>query len=151
MINSLKRAALTVALAATGFAFATVAEARDGYRDRGDNVAIAVGAGIVGLAVGAALADRDDHNYYDRGYYPRRHYVRVRGYPDYYYYYDNAPRRYYRDRYYGRDYRGYDRRGYDGRGYARRGDNRWERGQRRVDRWYGRDYHSRDYRYRRGY
>ena len=147
MIESIKRMTLALTLAATGFAATTAAEARDRYHDRGDDVAIAVGAGIVGLAVGAALADRGDRYYYDRAYYPQRRYVRVRGYPDYYYYYDNAPRRYYRDRYYSRYYRDWhDRRNY----------NRWERGQRRVDRWYGRDYSHRDYRgrayrYRRGY
>lgn len=151
MINSIKRVTLAVSLAVIGLGAATTAEARDRYGDRGDRAAIAIGAGVIGLAIGAAIADRGDRYYNDRSYYPQRRYVRVRGYPDYYYYYPNNPNRYYRDRYYNRHYRDWhDRRGY----------NRWERGQQRVDRWYGRDYRrdyrgrdyrGRDYRYRRGY
>ena len=68
-----KRLSLAVALAASTFTAATVAEARS-YRDRNDDAAIAIGAGIIGLAVGAAIAsDNDDRYYYrDRRYYCRR-------------------------------------------------------------------------------
>jgi len=152
MIGSIKRVTLAVSLAVLGLGAVTTAEARDRYGDRGDNAAIAIGAGIVGLAIGAAIADRGDRNYYNRSYYPQRRYVRVRGYDDYYYYYPNNPNRYYRDRYYSRNYRDWN---------ERRAYNRWERGQQRVERWYGRDYRrgdyrgrdyrGRDYRYHRGY
>jgi len=148
MINSLKRATLALSLVAAGFMTATTAEARDRYDNRGNDAAIAIGAGIIDLAIGSAIADRDDRYYYDRAYYPQRRYVRVRGRPDYYYYYDNAPKRYYRDRNYNRDYQGW----YGGRNY-----NRWDRGQQRVNRWYGRDRdrynrdRRNDYYYRRGY
>ena len=112
---------------------AGTAEARDrhGDRDNSDEIAIAIGAGLVGLAIGAAIADRDDRHYYDRSRYSHRRYVRVRGYPGNYYYYDGYPNRYYRDRYYDRYY---------GRRYRddyRR--DRWRDGYRRVERWYGRD------------
>lgn len=151
MIGSIKRATLAVTLAAAGLMTATTADARDYYRDRGDNAAIAIGAGIIGLAVGAAIADRGDRYYYDRAYYPQRRYVQVRGRPDYYYYYDNSPNRYYRDRYYSRHYRDWNDRRYN---------NRWDRGRQRVDRWYGRDrdryygdrrYRDNRYRQYRGY
>lgn len=143
----------TAALAATCLGFTQGAEARDRWdrRSGGNDAAIAIGAGILGLAVGAAIADRGDSRYYDRNYYGNRRYVTVRGRPGYYYYYDGAPRRYYQDRYYGRpNYfggayygnvrgRGFDNRwgGY-GRGYN---DNRWDRGDRRG---YGRGGYGRD-------
>lgn len=73
------------ALGACALMVSAPAMARDHYRDRGGDAALAIGAGIVGLAIGAALADRDDRYYYDRGYYPSRRYVQVRGYPGYYY------------------------------------------------------------------
>jgi hypothetical protein len=98
-----------------------------------------IGAGIVGLAIGALIADRDDDYYYDRSYYRHRRYVSLDGYPGYYYYYDGYPNRYYRDRYYDRYY---------GRYYS----NRWDRGYNRIDRWYGREHGYRDRRdYRRDY
>ncbi len=63
---------------ATLIAAASPAEAqyrRYYHRDRGgDRAALAIGAGIVGLAAGAALASssrRWDRGYYDRGYYGR--------------------------------------------------------------------------------
>lgn len=148
---SIRRAVLATALAAFGLASATTAQARDRYRDGGDDAVIAIGAGLVGLAIGAALADRDDRRYYDRGWYPQRRYVRVSGYDDYYYYYPNNPRRYYRDRYYDRHYRNW---------HGNRGYDRWERRNRYRDRdgYYGRGYRGdgygyrgSDYGYRRGY
>ncbi|MEZ5736395.1 MAG: hypothetical protein R3E09_11470 [Novosphingobium sp.] len=157
---SFKRFGLAAALAVGALAAATTAQARDRYRDDdGSDVALAIGAGIIGLAIGAAIADRDDRHYYDRGYYGHRRYVRVRDYPGYYYYYDGYPNRYYRDRYYDR-YSGRYQRNRWRDGYY---NNRWNRGYDRVDRWYGRnsrgyrdrDYRGRDYRHRdyrdRGY
>jgi hypothetical protein len=134
-----KRIGLGAALAATALIAAVPAQARDGYHDRGDGAAIAVGAGILGLAVGAAIADRSDGRYYDRRYYGERRYVTIRDRPGYYYYYDGSPNRYYQDRYYDRYYAPY-RRDYwrDGRGWDRRPG--WDRRDRGWDhRDYGRD------------
>lgn len=131
MFDKLKRYGVAAALVAGTFAVTTSAEARHG--DGGEKAAIAIGAGIVGLAIGAMIADRDDRYYYDRSYYGHRRYVRVHGYPDYYYYYDGYPNRYYRDRYYSRYY---------GRHYG----NRWDRGY-RYNRW-NRGYDRYDGRYR---
>lgn len=71
---------VAAALAAGSLALATPAQAH------GDDAAIAIGAGIVGLAVGAAIASdrghRDVHvDYHDGGYDPRG-YVTY-GYPAY--------------------------------------------------------------------
>ena len=100
---NLRRTAISAVMAMLCFAGATSVQARDRYRGGDDDAVIAIGAGIVGLAIGAALADRDDDYYDDRRWHSNRRYVRVSGYPDYYYYYPSNPRRYYRDRYY-RDY-----------------------------------------------
>lgn len=91
MFKTFKGMTLAAALAIVTIAAAPTAEARDRWRDRGDNdAALAIGAGIVGLAIGAAIAsDRNDRYYRDRYY---------RSYPRYY---NNYPR--YRD--YRRDYR----------------------------------------------
>ena len=84
------KSALALALAATALTAASPAMARDRYYrgHRGDDAAVAIGAGLVGLAVGAAIAsDRDDRYervYYNDGYYyPRRHYVETYYYGDY--------------------------------------------------------------------
>ena len=89
LINEAKmRKALTAAMAAitlAGGVLATAAPAQaqrwhdGGYRgdygrhyDRRDNGGAAVAAGVVGLALGAALASNShgyNHGYYDRGYY----------------------------------------------------------------------------------
>lgn len=118
------------------------ASAHDRYPDRGNDVAIAIGAGILGLAVGAALADRDDRYYYDRRWYPARRYVTLRDRPGYYYYYEGQPRRYYRDRYYDRYYAPYYR--------EQRRD--WRSGRRDYRQDYRRDYrdgrHHEHYKYR---
>ncbi|WP_334181693.1 hypothetical protein [Novosphingobium sp.] len=159
-----KSLGLATALAASALTASAPAMARDYYdrRGGGNDAAIAIGAGVIGLALGAAIADRGDDRYYDRDYYDRRRYVTVRDRPGYYYYYDGAPNRYYRDRYYDRYYAPYyrerwggrdrwrdgrhawrdDRRGWrdDRRGW--RGDrNRWDRGR---DHW--RDDRRRDWR-----
>ncbi len=143
---NLRRAALAAALAVLGLAAATTAQARDRYRggDGDDDAVIAIGAGLVGLAIGAALADRDDDYYGDRRWRSNRRYVQVNGYDDYYYYYPNNPNRYYRDRYYGRDY---------GNWYGRGGNyrhDRWERQHRYRDGYGDRNWRYRGDRYRGG-
>jgi len=45
-----------------------------GGHDRHNNAGAAVAAGVVGLALGAALAS-NSHGYYDRGYYDRGYYA----------------------------------------------------------------------------
>ncbi|MEJ5978218.1 hypothetical protein WG901_16310 [Novosphingobium sp. PS1R-30] len=121
MIRNFRNAAFVAALALGATTLATTAEARDRYRDRGDDAALAIGAGIIGLAVGAAIAsdrDRGYDRYHDGGYYgPRRGYAAY-GYPRSYYpayprgyYYDRAPRRFYRND------RGWNGRGWDGPRY----------------------------------
>lgn len=100
------RKTLAAALAAFTFAgaVATSADAGDRrryHRDRDDDGA-AIAAGIVGLALGAAIASggRDRGYYYDRGYYGRPYYGggyydrRYYGPPRYAYY--GPPRGYYR-------------------------------------------------------
>lgn len=82
------------------------AQARDGYyrgHGGGDDAAIAIGAGVIGLALGAAISSgsRDRDYYYDDGYdYPRSSYYR--SYPRYYSYDLDYPRY---------QWRGWDRRG----------------------------------------
>ncbi|MCJ2183194.1 hypothetical protein MTR62_10890 [Novosphingobium sp. 1949] len=119
------------------------AMARDHYRDGGDTAAIAIGAGILGLAVGASLADRGDRYYYDRSRYSARRYVTLRDRPGYYYYYEGYPDRYYRDRYYTRYYAPYYRDHYRewGRGY--RADRHYDRRDRHHDRGYDRHHDER--------
>lgn len=135
MLKSLKTAALAASLAVTSMVATPAAEARDGRRDHhGDDAALAIGAGVVGLAIGAAIAsNRNDRYYrYPRGYYYDNYYYQ--NYPDIYYrnYRDYRPHRNYRpyrnyrnNRYY-RDNRGWrgDRHGHDRphhRGYNRGG------------------------------
>jgi len=125
VINLFKKAIAGAALAASALTVAAPAQARDYYRHRGnDDAAIAIGAGVVGLALGAALASSSrDRYYYDDGYYyPRQRYYRSYPRQYYYYNYDSYPRyrNYYRyDRRWdgGRRYRDYDR--YEGRRYHR--------------------------------
>lgn len=143
--------ALGAALAACAVTASAPAMARGGYGD--DTAAVAIGAGVVGLALGAALADRGDRYYYNRDYYGARRYVTVRGRPGYYYYYDGYPNRYYQDRYYDRYYAPYYRENWGRPGWGRPGYGRpgwgpaprWNdhRGWDRRD--YGRDYGHRDY------
>ena len=129
-----RKAALALALAATATIAAAPAEARDrwGRHRGGDDAAIAIAAGIAGLAIGAAISDnggRDYNDRYNRGsyYYPQyRDSDYYNSYPQYNYNnYNNYDRRY-RD--YDRRYRGYD----------------WY--ERKHDRW-----HYRHERRRRGY
>jgi hypothetical protein len=91
--------------------------ARPHYRDRGnDTAAVAIGVGILGLAIGA-IAASSGRDRFDRDYQYRRD---GRVYRDGYYWdrdgnrFDRDGRRYNDDSYYAR--RGYDDRYYD-RGY----------------------------------
>ena len=123
MFQFAKKATLATALAASAFATATPAAARDyydGYRHSGgDTAGAAIAGGIIGLALGAIIASSSNNNHHRDGYYYRD----GRYYP------------YQRGDYYNRDYR---------REY--RGDYR-DRGQ-----YYDRDGYRRDYGdYRRGY
>ncbi len=124
MLSYLTRFATVILLPVVALASAIPAEARGGYRDRhgdGDDAAIAIGAGVVGLALGAALASngRDRDYYYDDGYY----YSGDRYYPRRGYYARPYPRYYAHPAYgYPRGYRG-DWRGPRG-GYGWRGDGR---------------------------
>lgn len=124
MLKGFKQAALIAALAVGTLSAATTAQARDRYRDRGDDAALAIGAGIIGLAIGAAIASSNDDRY-DRGRY-------YRSYPDGYYY-DGYPRAYRYDRY-RRDWRDNRRNWRDNRRWNRRwndGDRNWNYDDRR--------------------
>lgn len=115
-----KNLSVAAALASASMLLAGTAQARDDWDDRGNNdAAIAIGAGVLGLIIGAAIADRDDDRYYDRRYYSSRRYVTVRDRPGRYYYYEGRPNRYYQDRYYDRYYAPYYRERYRS-GYDRR-------------------------------
>jgi hypothetical protein len=117
-MSMIKKAVLVTTLAASALvSTASPVMARDYYRDRGDNTAaVAIGVGILGLAVGAiaASSNNDDRRYRDGRYYDRR----ARVYDDRSYrgdYYD-------RSRSYDRGGYQYDRRGgWDDRYYSRRG------------------------------
>ena len=127
MIHLIRKAALGAALLASASLAAAPAEARDRYdRHRGGNdAAIAIAAGIAGLAIGAAISSdgrRDryyDGQYYDGGYDGGRYY---NAYPRYNTYrYDNYDR-----------YDRYDRRYRDGNRYERK-HRKWHRKHGRWD------------------
>ena len=75
------------ALAAASLAFSAPAAAHG--RRGGDDAAIAIGAGVLGLAIGAAIASDDnnqgyyDTGYNDQGYYPAYPPYRGYAYPAY--------------------------------------------------------------------
>lgn len=77
MNGFMKKAGLGIAIAATALTAAMPADAQrwGGYRgyrhyDRGGDVAAgALLGGIVGLGIGAAVANNNRDRYYDRGYY----------------------------------------------------------------------------------
>lgn len=101
MITLMKKAGLGIALAATALTAAAPADAQrwgGGYRHYnrggGDAAAGALIGGIVGLGLGAAIANSNRDRYYDRGYAYDRGYGRGG-------YYDVPPPRVvYRNRYY---------------------------------------------------
>ncbi|HUD28476.1 MAG TPA: hypothetical protein VMQ93_06355 [Novosphingobium sp.] len=124
-MNLFKKTALAAGLAATALATTTPAMAQDYRRGNDNTAAVAIGAGILGLAVGAIAAssnNRDDR-YYDRG---DRYYASDWSYRDGYYW-DRDGGRHGRDEYQRRnnhrdDYRDDHRRGYGrDRGDYRRG------------------------------
>lgn len=130
-MNILTKTVVAGVIGSLALAAAVPAEAHGRYRDGGDDAAIAVGAGILGLAVGAAITS-------DRPYYYDEYYNTPTYYPAYpaYGYYNNYPvYRGYRQYYNG--YNGY--RGYNGhRGYnSYRGYN----GYRDYDRGYRHEGH----------
>lgn len=137
-MNIVKKGILTATIAATALATTTPAMARH-YRDYsdGDNTAaIAIGAGVVGLALGAIIASSNNDRGRDR--YDDRYYVR-----DGWYYNDGQ--------YYNRQGNRYDRSEWDRRYSNDRGQRygnyrNWRGDDNRYD--YGRD---RDYYQRRGY
>lgn len=93
-------------------ASASPAEARRYYRDR-DNTGVAIAAGVVGLAIGAALASSSRDRYYRDRYYDGYYYDRpyYRDYPRYQYrYYDRRYSYDYDRYYYDRPYRHYRQR-----------------------------------------
>ena len=114
-LNTLAKTAIVGLIGSVTLAAAVPAQARGWYRGGGDDAAVAVGAGILGLAVGAAIASDRPRYYYDDYYAGSAYYP---SYPAYGYDY-NYPA-YRAPRYYYREYRGYDNyRGYDGyRGYS---------------------------------
>lgn len=74
-MNLFKKSVLAAGLAASALVATTPAMARDYYRGGGDPAAAAVGAGIVGLAVGALIASSHPHDrYYEDGYYDDGYY-----------------------------------------------------------------------------
>lgn len=104
-MNKWKKGALAIATCATLAISAAPAEAQRygyrGYRHHNNGAGAAIAGGIVGLALGAAIASSSRDRYYDRGY---RGYNRGGYYRDDYY-----DRGYYRDNYrpYRGGYRGY--------------------------------------------
>lgn len=117
-MSMIRKATLATALAASAIATSTPAMARDHYYRRGnDTAAWAIGAGILGVAIGAIAASSNNRDRYYRRDYDGDYYYR-----DGYYHRDG--RRYDRDEW-NRYQRNYDRdqwrRGYDRDGYYRRG------------------------------
>lgn len=158
-----RKTALATALAATALAGATPAMAQDRYgqRHHDNSAAVAIGAGVLGLAIGAIIASSNHHDRDDRRYY--NGYVYSPGYA-----YSNGGwydgYRYYNGWFYDRDgYRRYDRSDWDrmhqGRNYygnqgynysQRYNDNRGYNYNRGYDRNRGYDNH-RGYDHNRGY
>ncbi|PZR31387.1 hypothetical protein [Caulobacter segnis] len=105
IVNTLGRVGAGVA-ALSLVAAATTASADPRYyhryhKSKGDDVAVAaIAAGVLGLAVGAALSDNDRRDRYDDRYYGRRAYAPPSPPPPraYGYGYGYAPRPYYGDR-----------------------------------------------------
>lgn len=105
-----KKATLATVLTATALTAASPAMARPYDRYRSDNTGAIVAVGIIGLALGAAIASSSNHHRYENRGWTWRNGA----------YWDREGRRYDRD---GRrfDDDGYARRGYDNRYYGDRG------------------------------
>ena len=127
-MSNFKKITTGVLAGATLMVAASPAEAQYRYhRNRGDRTALAIGAGALGLAVGAAIASSNRGHYGNRGYYGSRGYYGRGSY----------------DGYYGRPYAyGYGNQGYYGRhhgygdGYRYGGTRCWR--ERIWDEWRGR-------------
>jgi hypothetical protein len=104
VMNLIKKASIATALAATALVSASPAMARHNRGD--DTAAIAIGAGIIGLALGAIVASSNNDRH-DRDWQYRRGWEYRDGY-----YWDRQGRRYDRNgrRFYNDDY--HVRRGY---------------------------------------
>ncbi|MDE2597250.1 MAG: hypothetical protein KGL44_10270 [Sphingomonadales bacterium] len=119
MVVKFTKPLLAIAFGAAALTGASPAAAHDEWRGRrggGDDAVIAIGAGIIGLAIGAAIASDDRPRYDDRRVYysdypayPRGYYY---GYPAYpvvrHYGYYESPREEWREHH---GWRG-DRRGW---------------------------------------
>jgi hypothetical protein len=119
-----RNATIATALAATALASATPAMARDHYRNNDNTAAVAIGAGVIGVALGAILASNNNRDRYrDDRYYGSSYgsvYESNWQYRDGWYW-DRDGGRHNRDDY-DRYQRGDYRRGYDrDRGDFRRG------------------------------
>lgn len=128
-MSILKNSAIAATLAATALATSSPAMARDYHRGNDNTAAVAIGAGVIGLAIGAIVASSGN----DRNRYDNRYHVRDGWYYNDGYYYNRSgdrykrsdwERRYRNDRSYG-NYRHNDRyehrRGNYGDYYYRRG------------------------------
>lgn len=128
-MSILKKSAIAATLAATALATSSPAMARDYHRNNDNTAAVAIGAGVIGLAIGAIVASSGK----DRDRYDNRYHVRDGWYYNNGYYYNRSgdrykradwERRYRNDRSYG-NYRYNDRydqrRGNYGDYYYRRG------------------------------
>jgi hypothetical protein len=126
-MNVMKKATLAAALAASALVSTTPAMAHPyGYDHHGgDAAALAIGAGILGLAVGAAVASGSHHHDYDQPYYNSGYYDNGWQYRAGYYY---AP---------------------DGQRYDRDGYNQWQRNHADDD--WRRGYGQNSYYERRGW
>lgn len=98
-MKMLRNAAFGLMLAASMPISVTPAEARDHHRyysrHYDNDTALALSAGIVGVAIGAAIAsDRPRYYYDDDDYYYRERYYRPHYRSYNYYYYDSYPRYY---------------------------------------------------------
>jgi len=73
-MSMIRKGVLAATLAASALvSTATPVMARDYYRRHDNTAAVAIGVGIIGLAVGAiaASSNNDDRRYYDDRYYDR--------------------------------------------------------------------------------
>ena len=132
-MNIFKKGVLATTLAASALvASVSPAAAQDYRRDRDDTAAVAIGAGILGLAVGAIAASDNNDRYRDGRYYGRydRQYYSNDGWNGSSRAYDRSRRFDRRDRRgddwqsgysRGNDWRRGDRQRFDGRYYGRRG------------------------------
>ncbi len=97
-MKMLRNAAFGLMLAASMPISVTPAEARDHHRyysrHYDNDTALALSAGIVGLAIGAAIASDRPRYYYDDDDYYRERYYRPHYRSYNYYYYDSYPRYY---------------------------------------------------------